>query len=228
MSQAREHKAVIFDMDGLLLDTENLYMQASQEILGQYGKTFDWDLKEKIMGRPSTESAKVVVETLGVPLAPSDYLKIRQERLNLLFQNAAAMPGAIALCQLLQSNEIPHALATSSNRQLFELKTRPHQHWFQGFTTIVTGDDPMIKRGKPSPDIFLLAAERLGIAPQHCIAFEDSPAGVTAAVEAGMTVIAVPDPRLNRSLIQSAHEIIETLEQFSPEKWRLTNSLSKH
>lgn len=225
MPTDRDHLAVIFDMDGLLLDTENLYMQASQELLSQYGKTFDWSLKEKIMGRPSAVSAKIVVEALDIPLTPEAYLAQRQEKLMVLFQNVAPMPGARELCLHLQANGIMHALATSSTKSLYELKSRAHQDWFHGFNTIVTGDDPTIKNGKPAPDIYLLAAKRLGIDPAYCIAFEDSPSGVEAALAAGMTVMAVPDERLDPHLIRHAHEILPSLEAFDLKKWRLTNSL---
>ena len=224
MSEPHKPLALIFDMDGLLLDTENLYMQASVELLAQYGKTFDWAIKEQIMGRPAQVSAKMVVEAFDLPLSPEEYLAKREVRLKALLEKAEPMPGARELCLSLKTQGILHAVATSSHRPLFEFKTRAHAKMFSGFDVVVTGDDPHLKNGKPAPDIFLLAAERLNVDPMHCIAFEDSPNGVEAAHAAGMTVVAIPDPRLNRALVQKAHHILPSLADFNLEQWRLTNS----
>ncbi|NJN30302.1 MAG: HAD-IA family hydrolase [Synechococcales cyanobacterium RM1_1_8] len=83
------------------------------------------------------------------------------------------------------------------------------------------GDDRELKAGKPAPDIFLLAAQRLGAKPEHCLVFEDSPAGLEAARRAGMAVVVVPDPDLCREQFDGADERLNSLEEFWPERWGL-------
>jgi pseudouridine-5'-monophosphatase len=118
-------------------------------------------------------------------------------------------------------SEIPQAVASSSTRHHFKLKTSRHSEWFRFFDCVVTGDDPAVKRGKPNPDIFLVAAERLNAVPECCLVFEDSPAGVEAARAAGMYVVAVPDPNMSDSAYGKAHQIIRSLEDFDFAYWGL-------
>ena len=101
------------------------------------------------------------------------------------------------------------------------LKTQRHGDWFTLFDTIVTGDDPAVMRGKPAPDIFLTAAERLDTAPARCLVFEDAPSGLAAGLAAGMNVVAVPDPAMDRAAYTGARQILETLNAFDPAAWQL-------
>jgi pseudouridine-5'-monophosphatase len=121
------------------------------------------------------------------------------------------MPGAQALTAALAARNVPIAVATSSTRPLFDLKTRRHRAWFATFSAIVTGDDPRIGLGKPAPDIFLVAAKALGAAPSACVVVEDAPAGVEAAHAAGMQVVAVPDPGMDRSRFGGAELLVTSL-----------------
>lgn len=199
--------AVLFDVDGVLLDTERLYTQATEEIVNRYGKHFCFELKAQLMGRSATESAALLLTTLEIPLSVEDYLAERTQILEPLFARAAAMPGAESIVGWLDSCGVPLAIATSSGRRLFELKS--HQHpWFARFNAVVCGDDPRLSNPKPAPDIFLLAARQLGIPPGECVVVEDSPAGVEAASKAGMRVIVLADPRLDRSLLPEQATII--------------------
>src|SRR4029453_10374946 len=94
-----------------------------------------------------------------------------------LMPTAQPMPGARELTTALRARGIPVAVATSSARPVYLLKTTQHRDWFAGFDAVVTGDDPRIARGKPAPDIYLLAARELGVAPRRCAAVEDAPGG---------------------------------------------------
>ena len=123
------------------------------------------------------------------------------------------MPGAVALTAALRERGVPTAVATSSSREFFELKTTHHHDWFDGFDTIIVGDDPRVAHGKPAPDIFLVAAEALGAPPGDCLVVEDSPAGVTAAHAAGMQVLAVPYPGMDPARLSEADLLLESLEQ---------------
>ncbi len=212
---------VIYDMDGLLLDTEGFYTEVTQEIVGRYGKVFDWSVKSAMIGRPAIESARHLVEVLELPIRPEDYLEEREKMLEQRFHRAEAKPGAERLARHLHAHGVPQAVATSSSRGFFELKTTRHRAWFELFHCVVTGDDPSVRRGKPAPDIFLAAAERLGADPAHCLVFEDAPSGTRAALEAGMAVVAVPDPNMDRSRYEGCGEVLDSLLDFHPEGWGL-------
>ena len=212
---------VLYDMDGLLLDTEIFYTIVNKEIAQRYGKVFDWSIKSKTIGLKSQDSARVLIDELRLPLTVADYLETRKGMLDALFPQAEPKAGALRLTQHLHHHKIPQAVATSSNRHHFDLKTSRHKEWFRIFEYIVIGDDPEVKEGKPSPDIFLLAADKLGAQPRRCLVFEDAPSGVKAARAAGMHVVAVPDPNMADHPFPEADEILASLEEFDPAKWGL-------
>jgi len=214
--------AVVFDMDGVLLDTERLYTEATQQIVGRFGKTFDWSVKGNMIGRPAGDSARYLVDVLELPISPEEYLREREVLFRTLMPTAEAMPGARALTAALRTRGVPVAVATSSARPVYELKTTHHRSWFAGFDVVVTGDDPRVARGKPAPDIYLLAARELGVAPTRCVAVEDAPAGVDAARAAGMRVVAVPDPALGQERVAHADLVLETLAGVRPEDLGVT------
>jgi pseudouridine-5'-monophosphatase len=207
---------VIFDMDGVLLDTERFYTEVTQTIVGRWGKVFDWSVKGHMIGRPARDSARFLVERLDLPITPDEYLREREAMLERLFPETGAMPGARALTDALAARGVPQAVATSSNRRLFELKTARHREWFRVFGAVVLGDDPRVRRGKPAPDIFLLAAAELGAAPAACVVVEDAPAGVAAAHAAGMQVVAVPDPHMDRAPFADAEVVVGSLAELVP------------
>lgn len=206
----------IFDLDGVLLDTEHFYTEVTQEICGAYGKVFDWSIKRNMIGRPSLESAEYLVDALSLPISAREYLSRRTSRLEELFAGTDGRPGAEAFTRDLVRAGVPLAVATSSERRLFELKTGRHRDWFSIFSAIVVGDDPRVKVGKPAPDIFLVAAACLGIEPDRCVVFEDAPAGLDAAHAAGMQVIALPDPAMDRAPYAAADLVIDSFEELSP------------
>lgn len=212
---------VIYDMDGLLLDTESLHERVNSEIVRRYGKTFDKKVKMAIAGRPTLDSAKILVDLLQLPVTPEEYLNERNQLLYPLYPTAKTLPGTLELIQHLAKHNIPQAIASSSSRHHFEMKTANHQQWLKIFETTTLGDDFEIKEGKPAPDIFLLAAKRLKANPERCLVFEDSVAGIKAAIAAGMSVIAIPDPLFDRQLFQEADSILDSMTQFEPQEWDL-------
>ena len=212
---------VIYDLDGLLLDTESLHERVNSEVARRYGKTFNKKVKMAIAGRPTLDSARVLVDLLQLPITAEEYLSERNKLLYPLYPTAKALPGTVELIQHLARHNITQAIASSSSRHHFEMKTVNHQQWLKVFETITLGDDPEIERGKPAPDIFLLAAKRLKANPKQCLVFEDSVAGVKAAIAAGMSVVAIPDPVFDRQLFQKADLILNSMTEFEPQDWGL-------
>jgi len=214
---------VIFDVDGVLLDTERFYTEVTQQIVSRFGKTFDWSVKGNMIGRKALDAARYLVATLDLPISAEDYLREREAGLRRLMPTADALPGAHALTEALRARGVPQALATSSARALFELKATRHRRWFADtFSTVVTGDDPRLRHSKPAPDIFLLAAADLGADPASCLVVEDSPAGVEAGRAAGMQVLAVPDPAMERTPYAGADLVVESLVGLDPGLLHLT------
>ncbi|PWQ98001.1 HAD-IA family hydrolase [Leucothrix arctica] len=218
MSQANI-QAVLFDMDGLLLETESIYTEVTQMIVGRYGKVFDWSVKSHMIGRDSYDAATYLVKALDLPFTPEHYLEERNDLLNERFAFAQPKPGARELIAVLSELKIPIAVATSSKDHQFKIKTSKHKEWFELFDAIVTSDHANVTRAKPAPDIFLTAAKALGCAPENCLVFEDAPSGIEAARAAGMSVIAVPDPAMSLEHFTNADEVISSLEKFDLAKW---------
>jgi pseudouridine-5'-monophosphatase len=198
---------VLFDLDGVLLDTERLYTEATQTIVGRYGKTYTWAIKRDAMGRDALISARIVLERLGVPIDAQEFLAERTAILETAFAQCRAMDGAEAFVHALREQGTPMAVATSSDRRLYDLKVKGHP-WFAHFGAVVCGDDPRVRAKKPAPDIFLTAARELRAEPSQCLVFEDSLAGVEAALAAGMRVVAMPDPAAGPEHFGAAHRVV--------------------
>ncbi|MDY6802703.1 MAG: HAD-IA family hydrolase [Cyanobacteriota bacterium] len=221
MTDRKKISHVIYDLDGLLLDTESIHAKVNAEVTARYGKIFSKEIKCQITGRKSIESARAIVELLELPLTGEEYLEQRNALTYQLFPHAKSMPGAVRLTQHLHQQKIPQAVATSSSTEAFRLKTSNHRPWFSIFDNIIVGDNPAIKKGKPAPDIFLIVAQKWGAKPEECLVFEDSLAGIEAASEAGMSAIAVPDPDMDKNLFAKADKVLNSLTEFEPELWQL-------
>ncbi|XP_051176376.1 pseudouridine-5'-phosphatase isoform X1 [Leptopilina boulardi] len=214
----------IFDMDGLLLDTERLYTEAFNRITNAHGKQFTWEHKAQTMGFKTREVSLWTIEHLELPITPNEFEKQLLKLYEELFPQSQFLPGAERLLMHLKENNIPIALATSSSKDSFELKTKKLTDVFNLFHhRVLGGSDPDVKKGKPNPDIFLVAADRFPDKPDpsKCLVFEDAPNGVEAGISAGMQVVMVPDPNLPKRFTEKATMVINSLIDFKPEEFGL-------
>jgi HAD superfamily hydrolase (TIGR01509 family) len=184
--------AVIFDMDGLMLDTESIYKYAWQKAAAECGYHLDDDFYFTLVGQPNPACEAALLNLFGNDFPMADF-RLRWSQLWKVQVETAGIPtkpGLAELLSFLQERQIPVAVATSSDRDYTALSLRAGglETYFH---TIITGDQ--VVKGKPAPDIYLAAARRLGVEPARCIALEDSNAGVLAASAAGMITIMVPD-----------------------------------
>jgi pseudouridine-5'-monophosphatase len=208
MKLSRRSRFAIFDLDGVLLDTEPLYTDATARVAARFGKTYDWSIKRDCIGRGTLEAARIIVDALALPLSPEALVHERDLVLVDLVARAPAIAGAEAFTRALAERGVPLAIATSTEAPLFAIKAARHRDWLGIFGAAVCGDDPRVARSKPAPDIFLAAAQDLGAPPESCLVFEDSPFGVEAARAAGMQVIALPDPAMDRGRYAGADAVV--------------------
>ena len=197
--------AVIFDMDGLMLDTEPIYKIAWQRAAIECGYPISEELYVDLIGRSRVDGENILRGAFGSPFSLEDFRAAchRCETAAFAEDPPARKPGLDELLALLDSRGVPKAVATSTERmqaaaQLGGLGL------LERFNIIATGDE--VVNGKPAPDLFLLAAHRLGMEPSQCLVLEDSEAGVIAAHRAGMQVYVVPD-------LKSPSRAIEELTQ---------------
>ena len=185
-------KAVIFDVDGTVLDTERIYVDAWEAAARDLGYGVPRDLILRTRGIGKDEARRLMKSEIGESFDYDAVFNRRVERAEemILAQSPILKNGASALLDYLKAQRVPMAVASSTNRTLTmkHLSLSGIDGYFSAF---VTGD--MIKRGKPAPDIYLKAAELLGLRPEDCLAVEDSPGGIVSAAKAGLLTALIPD-----------------------------------
>jgi HAD superfamily hydrolase (TIGR01509 family) len=184
-------EAALFDMDGLLLDTEALYIQAMQAAARTLKRDMPLAFCHSMVGIPGKECNLMIEEFYGEGFSIDEFRGHFSTRIReLLDERIPVKPGAIELLDFLGARGVPCAVATSAGRQ-----TAEHHLGRAGllgrFQALATRDD--VAHAKPAPDVYLEAARRLGVAPERCVAFEDSNVGLTAAHAAGTMAFFVPD-----------------------------------
>ena len=214
---------ILFDMDGLLLDTERLYTIAQQKILDRFGIQFTWEVKSKMMGRKALDAVNVMLDIYNIrdKISAEEFLKERETILDELFPTCELMPGVERLLLHLHKHNIPMAVATSSHSRNFKLKTEKcHKQLFDKvFHHVITGDQ--VTNSKPSPDIFQVASDGFDgdIDPNLVLVFEDAPIGVEAALAADMNVVLVSESVETGTIKCNQH--LKSMKKFCPELWGL-------
>ena len=184
-------EAVVFDLDGVLLDTEEIWDEARRQIADERGGRWREDAQRAMMGMSSPEWSRYMHEEVGVPDPPEQITAEVVRRLEELYRKRLPLiPGALDAVRRLAACR-PLAIASSSNRPLIDLFLE-----LTGMAGLfrATVSSEEVERGKPAPDVYVEAARRLGIDPTLCAAVEDSENGIRSAAAAGMKVIAIPNP----------------------------------
>jgi HAD superfamily hydrolase (TIGR01509 family) len=204
-------QAVVFDCDGLLMDTESLWVQTQRIVCEALGVHFDAELQHQLVGLPASRIGPLMAERSGTEpeAAVKQLLDVNEF---LVRESGKPMPGARELVQAIGA-KTPIAVASNSARRILDVALG-RGGFDTGFSITVSSDD--VPRPKPAPDIYLAAATALGSRPEDCLVFEDSEAGASAAVAAGMKVIAVPQAESQRPL---AHALCDSLESADLLAW---------
>jgi len=202
-------KAVIFDMDGVMINSEPLWEKIEKIMMARKGLDYTPVYREEIVGLGQKDSAKLLKSTFSLT---EDIEEIIKERISILldiYNNELSLVNdLIKLLDLLSQNSYRVALASSSPLRVVKFVLNKF-NLNKYFNPVVSGD--MVKLGKPNPDIYLYTAERLGVTPKQCLVIEDSINGVNAAKNAGMYCVAVPDKRLDRKGFENADIILDNL-----------------
>lgn len=209
--------AIVLDMDGLMVDTEPLSRRAWDQVLALYGHTLDHAIYNSIIGYRFDESVATLIKAYDLPANIDTLARQKEAKLaTIRASGIPVMPGLYKLHAAINRRALPWAVATSSPRD-HALEILQQIGLQDSCRIIAAGDE--VPRGKPAPDIYLLAAERLGISPAHCMALEDSSPGCRSALAAGMMVGAVPNGDTKTAdfsavdhIFSSLHDVVERLD----------------
>jgi len=184
-----EPTAVLFDMDGTLIDSEPIWFDTEVRLLAEQGFELGPEHWEQVLGQPNEVACKYLIGVSGIPLTwPELSEKIEVAMVEQLGHGLELLPGAKDLLVELQAAGVPIALVSASSRRIVDACIGVIGADF--FLHTVSGDD--VTRSKPEPEPYLLAAELLGVRPEGCVVIEDSPIGTAAGAAAGCRVLAVP------------------------------------
>lgn len=204
-------RAVVFDLDGLLVDTEPIFVEVARRLLGKRGHELIPEMLQAMMGTPARDALQTFRAHYHLTHSVAE---LTAESWELFFEilgarPAALMPGAVDLLDRLERKGTPRAIATSSSASYVERILAPHR-LVSKFAFILSADD--VQRGKPNPEVYEKAAARFGMAPARTLVLEDSVNGMTAAKAAGARCIVVPHDLVPRDQLNAADMILPSLE----------------
>lgn len=210
MSPTSPLRAVVFDLDGLMFNTEQLYYHVGSEMLRRRGKVLTQELIDQMIGRPSRVALQTMIDWHQLDDTVETLLRDNDAIFDeLLPTRLAPMPGLLTLLASLDQAEIPKAIGTSSRRVFVDKVLRPFSLGSR-FQFLLTSES--VDRGKPDPEIYLLAAERFGIRPSEMMVLEDSEIGCRAAVASGAFAVAVPGDHSADHCFDGAQFVADSLE----------------
>ena len=209
MSSAPAIKAVVFDLDGLMFNTEEVFNRSGRVLLRRRGKEMTDEILSQMMGRRAHEAFAIMIEMLGMDEAVEDLMNEEDEIFReLLDTHLAPMPGLFELLQHIEERSLPKGVATSSDRTYLEDILRRFD-LLPRFHVTLAADD--VVHGKPHPEIYLKAAQRIGVVPSEMLVLEDSEAGTKAAAAAGAVVVSIPHQHSRTHDFSAATIIAESL-----------------
>jgi HAD superfamily hydrolase (TIGR01509 family) len=208
-------EAVVFDLDGVLLESEEVWDAVRERYVRERGGRYDDEVQRAMMGMSAPEWSRFLADEAGVAESPQ---QINADVVDLMLEayrrDLPLVPGAVDVVGRLAAR-FPLALASSSNRAIFEEALRL-AGLAEAFQATVSSEE--VAEGKPAPDVYLEAARRLGVAPARCAAVEDSHSGIRSAHAAGMRVIAIPNTSYppGEEALALADDVLESLEDLTP------------
>lgn len=207
--------AVIFDLDGLLLESEEVWDEAKRRLVSKRGGLWAPEATQTMLGMSSTEWAAYMRDGLGVPLGTGEISAEVVRTMGELYErDLPVLPGAPEAVERIAARW-PLALASSSNREIIDLVLET-AGWRVHFGATVSSEE--VERGKPAPDVYLAAARQLGADPRLCVAVEDSGPGIASAASAGLAVIAVPNAGFPPApeALERAAVVLDSLHDLTP------------
>jgi HAD superfamily hydrolase (TIGR01509 family) len=209
-------EAAIFDLDGVLIDSEQVWSDSRRELVEERGGRWHDRAQQAMMGMSSSEWSRYMSERLGVDLPPERISEEVVSRLALLYRRRLPLlPGAREAVERVAARW-PVGLASSSNRELIDLVLELSV-LATYFRTTLSSEE--VARGKPAPDVYIEVARRLGVEPSRCVAIEDSHNGILSAAAASMRVIAIPNRAFppGEEALAKAARVLGSLDELTPE-----------
>ena len=208
-------EAIVFDCDGVLIDSEPVWERVRRKFVADHGGRWPDDAQDRMMGMSTAEWSAYMSEDFGLRLAPRLVADLVIEAMAAEYQtHLPLLPGAVDAVRALSAHW-PLAVASSAPKSLIEA-VLDASSLREAFRAAVSSEE--VERGKPAPDVYLEAAKRLGITPTSCAAIEDSSNGLRSAAAAGMTVIAVPRPEYPpaKDALEKAQAVLTSLTTLTP------------
>jgi len=204
-------KAIIFDMDGLLIDSMAHWLALDRQLFASYGKEFDEDYVKYMTGRSEQECIAFLKDYFGLEGEVEELLKQKRGSVAEIYNTKTKiMPGVVELINKIKSSSLKQAIASGS--PLRDINTIVNRFNWQDYFEQLVSADHVGEVGKPNPAIYLYTAKKLGVDPKDCIVFEDAENGVKSAKDAGMTCIAVPNKKWSFGDFSLADLVVDSLE----------------
>jgi HAD superfamily hydrolase (TIGR01509 family) len=213
----RRIDAVVFDLDGVIVDSEHLWDEARRELAAERGGRWHERASRDMMGMSSLEWSRYMHDVIGLSEPPEQINEEVVRRLDELYRRELPLiDGAVEAVERLAARW-PLGLASSSNRELIDLVLEL-AGLARDFSATVSSEE--VARGKPAPDVYLEVARRLGVAPESCAAIEDSESGIRSAKAAGMRVLAIPNPQYppEEEALSLADNVLGSIRELRPER----------